>query len=108
MSTTDSSSQPTPSQLESSQPAKRIHYTPQLKLQLIRLCIEHGERFLTVESEDEFWREIQALFGPMAGSTTIDRGEIHRKVLSLVADKKATIKVRARLSGVAIAAPYRL
>lgn len=98
------SSQPTFSQSESSQPAKLIHYTPQSKLQLIRLFIEHGERFLVVESEDEFWRDIQALFGPMAGSTTIDRGGIRRKVLSLVADRKATIKARARLSGVVIAA----
>ena len=40
----------------------------------------------------------------MAGSTTIDRGGIRRKILSLVADRKATIKARARLSGVAIAA----
>ena len=40
---------------------KRIHYTPQLKLQLIRLCIENGERFLAVDSEDEFWRDIQVV-----------------------------------------------
>lgn len=59
---------------------------------------------MVVESEDEFWREIQALFGPMAGSTTIDRGGIRRKVLSLVVDRKATIEARARPSGVAIAA----
>lgn len=44
------SSQPAPtqpgsSQPESSQPAERIHYTSQLKLQLIRLCIENGEHF---------------------------------------------------------------
>lgn len=61
--------------------------------------------FLAVESEDEIWREILALFGPMAGSTTIDRGGIRQKVMSLVADRKATINARARLSGMAITAP---
>ena len=48
---------------------------------------------------------VTALYGPIAGSSSINRGGIRRKVMNLVTDRNATLRTRARLSGVTITAP---
>ena len=59
--------------------------------------------FLEVDSEDEFWQDIQVVFGPIAGSTLINHRGIRRKVMNL--DRKATFHARVRFTGIAVPAP---
>lgn len=43
---------------EQSQPdRKRIRYTPELKLKLIQLCIENGDRYIETTPEDDLDRK---------------------------------------------------
>ncbi|KAF8449790.1 hypothetical protein BGX38DRAFT_1329994 [Terfezia claveryi] len=44
---------------------KRVHYIPELKLLLIRLCAEHQERYLEEPTELASWQLITALFKEM-------------------------------------------
>ncbi|RPB18596.1 hypothetical protein L211DRAFT_853979 [Terfezia boudieri ATCC MYA-4762] len=75
---------------------KRICYTSELKLKLIQLCIQNGNRYIETVPEDDFWSYIRTLFLSMLECNTNTRNgiSIHRKV--------------ADISGVAIAPPTDL
>ena len=96
---TESQPQTPQSQTQTNKP-KRVHYTPELKLQLIRLCINNGERYLEPGSEIPFWQYISALFKDITGQQGAD---VRKKVQSMVGDRKASIEAQKTLSGVAIA-----
>ena len=86
---------------------RRIHYTPELKLKLMKLCVENGARYIETVPMDDFWRYIRALFisanglrdgGDRDGSDR-DGGSIRRKVASIVADRKAELVQQASQPG---------
>ena len=98
-------SQPTDNYDEQPLRRTRIQYTAELKLKLIQLCIDNGDRYLTTASEDEFWRYIRIQFMKILGlQTPPDGGPICRKVGTIVADLKADISVRQSGSGIAVPA----
>ncbi|KAF8455124.1 hypothetical protein BGX38DRAFT_1258235 [Terfezia claveryi] len=78
---------------------KHFHYTPELKLQLIHLCIGNGDQYLEEPQEDPFWQYITAIFQQTSGN----QGACARKkVTAMVAERKSTLEARDMLSGVAI------
>jgi len=87
-----------PSIQEVSKP-KCLHYTPELKLELIRLCINDTERYINEPAEVTFWQYMSALFKDV---TNHQGADIRKKVASMVAECKATLDARKMLSGVAL------
>ena len=85
-------------QASSSTTRSRLFYTPELKLQLIRLCIENTDRYLELNG-NVFWQYILAIFKEQTG---YQPGDLRKKVASMVTERQATIEVNKRLSGVAI------
>ena len=73
----------TPSEISSEQHSstrpKRIFYTEELKLQLVRLCINNRDRFLEPGSEAKFWQFMTVLFKDVTGYHSAD---IRKKVIS--------------------------
>lgn len=79
---------------------KRIRYTSELKLKLIRLCIQNGDRYIKPVPQDDFWSYIRTQFlecNSGNGST------IRRKVADIVSERKAAIAIRRAQSGVVVA-----
>jgi len=72
---------------------KRLHYTPELKLKLIHLCINNHERYLEEASEVLFWQYITALFDEITGYYAAD---LHKKVTKMVGEQKAVLKYARR------------
>lgn len=87
---------------------KRVYYTPELKLQLIWLCINNGEQYiqeaLDSGSENTFWQHITLLFQESNGSQmqTASSITIRRKVLAMVDERKSGLQARRLQSGVAL------
>ncbi|KAF8459137.1 hypothetical protein BGX38DRAFT_1264826 [Terfezia claveryi] len=78
---------------------KRVHYTPELKLLLLRLCIEHQEHYLEEQTEATFWQFITALFRERTGHQGAD---LRKKINVMVGDRKGALEARKLLSGVAL------
>ena len=78
---------------------KRLHYTPELKLELIRLCINNAERYINEPAEVTFWQYMSALFKDV---TNYQGADVCKKVASMVAECKATLDAQKTLSGVAL------
>ncbi|KAF8455794.1 hypothetical protein BDZ91DRAFT_746189 [Kalaharituber pfeilii] len=91
-----------------SQLGRRIRYTPEVKLQLMRLCIDNGARYLETTSEKEFWEFIRVRFASIMGPRSTDSAysgdSIRKKVTSIIMERKAELATRELLSGVAIPA----
>ena len=88
------------------QKTKRLHYTPELKLQLMRLCVNNGEQYIQEPSNSEiaFWQHISALFQEMSGhqKPMASHVSVRRNVQAMVDERKAVLEERKGLSGVAI------
>ncbi|KAF8415346.1 hypothetical protein EV426DRAFT_630077 [Tirmania nivea] len=94
---------------EQSQPKrKRITYTSELKLKLMQLCIENGDRYIETVPEDNFWSYIRTLFFSITELNTGNGSTIRRKVADIVSERKAIIAVQRAQSGVAVAPPTDL
>ncbi|KAF8454418.1 hypothetical protein BGX38DRAFT_1268017 [Terfezia claveryi] len=93
------SEQPTQEQSQGEPSKKRLHYTPQLKLQLICLCVENRERYIEESLETTFWQYISILFKEISSHHGAD---VRKKVISMVSECKATLEARKQLSGVAL------
>ncbi|KAF8435231.1 hypothetical protein BGX38DRAFT_1275131 [Terfezia claveryi] len=78
---------------------KWVHYTPDLKLLLLRLCIKHQLRYLEEPTEFTFWQFITALFREKAGHQGAD---LRKKVNVMVGDRKGALEAWKLLSGVAL------
>ena len=87
------------SQASTATKTKRLHYTPELKLQLICLCINNSERYLQEALESAFWQYITASFKQITGHQEVD---LWKKVSLLVSERKAEIDARKKSSGVAL------
>ncbi|KAF8421900.1 hypothetical protein BGX38DRAFT_1279934 [Terfezia claveryi] len=98
---TSISEHPTPEQLqaETSKTTKRLHYIPQLKLQLICLCTNNGERYIEESLETTFWQYITILF---KGITSHQGADVRKKVMSMVSERKASLEARKQFTGVAL------
>ena len=72
--------------------SKRVYYTEELKLQLIRLW-----KLLETGSEVSFWQYITALFKDITGHQVAD---LRKKVSSMVGDRKGRHALHKELSGV--------
>ena len=99
-----SQDEPGPSQERKYQ--RRVRYTPELKLKLMQLCVEYQDRYLEMNSIDDFFRFIRTQFAPHAGIEPIigDGVQLRQKVKSMIADRQAAIARQKLQSGVAIAA----
>ncbi|RPB27108.1 hypothetical protein L211DRAFT_846659 [Terfezia boudieri ATCC MYA-4762] len=97
---------PAPSTQQPTQPVKqqRVHYTPELKLQLIRLCINSTEQFCELNA-GAFWQYIAVLFQQKTGNKA---GDLRKKVSTLITEREAVIRAHKLQSGVAVAAPTDL
>lgn len=81
--------------------SKRVHYTDELKLLLIRRCLNNRERYLEASLEVPFWQYITALFKDTTGYQGAD---VRKKVTSMVGERKGNIESSKTLSGVAVRA----
>ncbi|KAF8434464.1 hypothetical protein BGX38DRAFT_1219473 [Terfezia claveryi] len=95
-------------QQQSKSERKRIRYTSQLKLKLIQLCIQNGDRYIETTPEEDFWSYIRTLFPSVTECNTGNGSTIRRKVADIVSERKAAIAIRQTQSGVAIAPPTDL
>lgn len=69
----------------------RVHYTDELNLALIRICVKEGERhFLAPGAEAPFWQHITKCFQDTTGYLGAD---LRKKVDSIVSDRKARIEI---------------
>ncbi|RPB19083.1 hypothetical protein L211DRAFT_853493 [Terfezia boudieri ATCC MYA-4762] len=71
-------------QEQSQSERKRIRYTPELKLKLIQLCIQNGDRYIETTPEDDFRSYIRTLFLSFTECIIGNGSTIRRKVADIV------------------------
>jgi len=82
-----------------SKESESIIYTPELKLKLIRLCVCESDRYLAATSESEFWQYLTPLFKQSIGYHG-GGGDVRRKAISMIMERKGVLETRKKLSGV--------
>lgn len=73
---------------------KRIQYTPELKLKLMQLCIQNGDRYIETIPNVVNSNSIRTLFRSVTKFNTGNGSTIRRKVADIVSERKAAITLR--------------
>ena len=77
---------------------KRVFYTPELKLKLVRIYVDNSDRYLDQNAVGSFWTYVSALFRDVTGVPSTD---IRKKISTMVSERQTAIQIQNMKSGVA-------